>query len=65
MKTYTFDDPELGPIRTVGVLYNLDTSPGEIKGPAPTLGQHTDEVLGELLDMDLEELETLRKDGVI
>lgn len=38
------DDPELGPIRTVGVLYNLDTSPGEIRGPAPTLGQHTDEI---------------------
>ncbi|MBJ21501.1 MAG: carnitine dehydratase [Deltaproteobacteria bacterium] len=38
------DDPELGAIRTVGVLYNLDTSPGEIRGPAPTLGQHTEEI---------------------
>ena len=41
------DDPELGPIRTVGVLYNLDTSPGEIRGPAPTLGQHTEEIRAE------------------
>lgn len=41
------DDPELGPIRTVGVLYNLETSPGEIRGPAPTLGQHTNEIKAE------------------
>jgi crotonobetainyl-CoA:carnitine CoA-transferase CaiB-like acyl-CoA transferase len=38
------DDPELGPIRTVGVLYNLDSSPGEVSGPAPSLGEHTDAI---------------------
>jgi crotonobetainyl-CoA:carnitine CoA-transferase CaiB-like acyl-CoA transferase len=38
------DDPELGPIRTVGVLYNLETSPGEVRGAAPTPGQDTDAV---------------------
>ncbi len=41
------DDPEIGPIRTVGVLYNLETSEGEVRGPAPTLGQHTDEIKAE------------------
>ncbi len=41
------DDPELGRIRTVGVLYNLDSSPGEIRGPAPVLGQHTEEIRAE------------------
>ncbi len=41
------DDPELGPIRTVGVLYNLDTSPGEVWGPAPRLGEHTDAIRAE------------------
>ena len=41
------DDPELGPIRTVGVLYHLETSPGEVRGPAPALGQHTEEVKAE------------------
>lgn len=45
------DDPELGPIRTVGVLYNLDTSPGEIRGPAPTLGQHTEEARAEAAEL--------------
>ncbi|MFK7896831.1 MAG: CaiB/BaiF CoA transferase family protein [Myxococcota bacterium] len=41
------DDPELGKIRTAGVLYNLETSPGEIRGPAPRLGEHTDAVKAE------------------
>lgn len=38
------DDPELGPIRAVGVLYNLETSPGAVRGPAPRLGEHTDAI---------------------
>jgi len=38
------DDPELGPIRQVGITYRLERSPGRIQGPAPRLGQHTGEV---------------------
>ena len=41
------DDPELGPIRGAGVMFNLETSPGEIRGPAPLLGAHTEEVRAE------------------
>ena len=41
------EDPELGVIRTVGVPYQLANSPGEIRGPAPALGQHTEEVRAE------------------
>ncbi|MEZ4353048.1 MAG: CoA transferase [Myxococcota bacterium] len=41
------DDPELGPIRAVGVLYNLETSPGEVRGPAPRLGEHTEAIRAE------------------
>ena len=36
----------------------------EIRSPAPTLGQHTDAVLGELLAMKTDELTRLRADGV-
>src|SRR6185369_596762 len=35
-----------------------------IDRPAPTLGQHTDAVLGELLHLKTDELEKLRNDGV-
>jgi crotonobetainyl-CoA:carnitine CoA-transferase CaiB-like acyl-CoA transferase len=41
------DDPELGPIRHLGVITELHAAPGEVGGPAPTRGQHTDEVLAE------------------
>lgn len=41
------DDPELGRIRGAGVLFNLETSPGEVRGPAPSLGAHTEEIRAE------------------
>jgi crotonobetainyl-CoA:carnitine CoA-transferase CaiB-like acyl-CoA transferase len=41
------DDPELGPIRMVGSSYQLDTSPGRIRGPAPRVGEHTGEIRAE------------------
>ncbi|MEZ4332666.1 MAG: CoA transferase [Myxococcota bacterium] len=41
------DDPELGPIRGAGILYKLERSPGRIRGPAPTKGQHTDAIRAE------------------
>jgi len=40
-------DPELGPIRQVGITYRLETSRGEIRGAAPSAGQHTREVKAE------------------
>ncbi len=36
----------------------------EIRRPAPTLGQHTDLVLAEMLDLKADELATLRASGV-
>jgi crotonobetainyl-CoA:carnitine CoA-transferase CaiB-like acyl-CoA transferase len=41
------EDPELGSIRAAGVLYKLEHSRGEIRGPAPRLGAHTSEVKAE------------------
>jgi crotonobetainyl-CoA:carnitine CoA-transferase CaiB-like acyl-CoA transferase len=46
------------PIRMNGNLLEFNRAP-------PTLGQHTDEVLGELLGMDAAELAKLRDGGVI
>ena len=44
----TVDDPEVGPIRHVGLVYEMTKTPGAIAGPAPLIGQHTDELLAEL-----------------
>jgi len=41
------DDPELGPIRQVGRVIEMEKSQGEAGGPAPAAGQHTAEVKAE------------------
>src|SRR5437667_194925 len=40
--------PTAGRTRVLGVPVKLSKTPGAVRRPAPTLGQHTDEVLGEL-----------------
>ena len=42
------DDPELGPMRQMGLAVRLLGTPGEVKGPAPAPGQDTTRVLKEL-----------------
>src|SRR5215470_6416026 len=56
-------DPEVGPMTQVGVTLFLDATPGEVKGPQPTAGAHTDEVLA-ALGHDQAEIATLRAKGV-
>lgn len=41
------DDPELGPIRQVGITYKLSKNPARIQGPSPAVGQHTEAVKSE------------------
>ena len=38
------DDPELGRLRHVGIVYRLHETPGRVQGAAPRKGQHTDVV---------------------
>jgi crotonobetainyl-CoA:carnitine CoA-transferase CaiB-like acyl-CoA transferase len=42
------DHPAIGPIRLVGVPVHFDRTPGNIHSAAPTLGQHTEDVLREI-----------------
>jgi crotonobetainyl-CoA:carnitine CoA-transferase CaiB-like acyl-CoA transferase len=41
------EDPEVGRTVQMGVPLTLSETPGVIRGPAPSLGQHNDEVLSE------------------
>ncbi|HSV80790.1 MAG TPA: CoA transferase, partial [Ramlibacter sp.] len=61
----TVDDEQLGPVKMVGVVPRIEEAPGAIRWTGPALGQHNQEVFGELLRMDDGDLETLRRDGVI
>lgn len=44
----TVDDPNRGPIKIVGCPMQLSETPASVRGPAPELGQHTEEVLLQL-----------------
>jgi formyl-CoA transferase len=56
--------PERGEIRVQGLPATLSRTPGAIRLPAPTHGQHTEEILKEL-GYSGEEIAVLRRDGVI
>jgi crotonobetainyl-CoA:carnitine CoA-transferase CaiB-like acyl-CoA transferase len=46
------NDPRVGPMKIVGLLADLVDTPGEVGGPSPDLGQHTEEVLGNLAELE-------------
>lgn len=57
--------PDVGPIRYPGTPVVLDGARAQDWTPAPTLGQHNEEVLGELLGLDADEIASLYERGVI
>jgi succinyl-CoA--D-citramalate CoA-transferase len=61
----TVEDPEMGPFPMQNVVPRLTQTPGKIRWTGPALGQHNDEVYGELLKLDEEEQADLRERGVI
>jgi crotonobetainyl-CoA:carnitine CoA-transferase CaiB-like acyl-CoA transferase len=46
------DDPEVGRTTQLGVTIKLQGTPGRVRGPRPTVGQHTEEVLAEVAAAD-------------
>jgi formyl-CoA transferase/CoA:oxalate CoA-transferase len=57
--------PRAGDMSLLGVPIKLSETPGTVRTPPPTLGQHTVEVLGRDLGLDPERIETLARNGVI
>ena len=54
-----------GEVEVPGVPIKLSETPGSVDAPAPSLGEHTTEVLTDLLKMQPDEVEKLRQDGII
>ena len=60
-----FDHPAHGPTPMLGIPVRLSATPGAVRAPAPELGQHTEEVLLEVLGFEWERIGRLREQGVI
>ncbi len=59
------EHPALGRFRTTGIPVKLSATPGALRAAPPLLGQHTDQVLSELLGYTAEQLTAARQAGVI
>lgn len=59
------DHPTAGSISLVGIPFSFDSTPATVRRPPPRLGEHTTEVLGELLTLDAATIEDLRAHHVI
>jgi crotonobetainyl-CoA:carnitine CoA-transferase CaiB-like acyl-CoA transferase len=58
------DDPEIGRVAQVGVAGHLAATPGSIRGPAPRVGEDTEQILSDL-GYDDDAREALALSGVI
>ena len=59
------EDAELGTMSMPGVIPKLHEQPGTVRWAGPKLGQHTDEVLNEVLGYDEAEIDEFRRQGVV
>ena len=57
--------PEFGNLAMQNVVPKLSLTPGSVHSAAPTLGQHNDQIFGELLGMDEPSIAALRDSEVI
>jgi len=61
----TVYDEDLGELKMQNVMFRLGGTPGQIRFPGRKLGQDTEAVYAELLDLSADELAKLREAGVV
>ena len=54
-----------GAVGVPGIPIKLSGTPGQVDIPAPTLGEHTEQILTDVLKMSSDEVARLRQDGII
>ncbi len=59
------NQPKVGKMKIAGSPFKMSETPGEVWAPAPLLGEHTVEVLKNVLNYPDNLIESLRKEGVI
>ena len=55
----------IGTLRLCSIPIKYSEAPGSIRLPPPLLGEHTDEILGDVLGYSPEQVEALRRQGAI
>ena len=61
----TVDHPSVGPRRYPGIPWKMSATQGQVRGPAPRLGQDNTQIYGELLGMSEDQINGLEDRGVI
>jgi len=59
------DHPKVGPKFYPGIPWKMSATPGRVRWPSPSLGEHNGHVYGQLLGMAEEDISGLERDGVI
>lgn len=59
------DHPRLGKVKIPGIVPKFSETPGSVRLRAPDLGEHTEEILKELLDFDDDAISSLKEKGVV
>lgn len=59
------EHPSSGLLRLTGFPYKLSKTPAQVKIPPPTLGEHSEQVLSEILEYSSNEIKELRQQDVI
>jgi crotonobetainyl-CoA:carnitine CoA-transferase CaiB-like acyl-CoA transferase len=59
-----YDHPTAGTIRTLGIPVQFSETPGDIRLPAPLLGEHTNEILSVYGGYTGDEMRMLQATGV-
>jgi len=60
-----FEHPRFGAVNVLGIPIRFSETPGDPKGAAPELGEHTEQVLIDVLGYDWERIEALRDGEII
>jgi len=56
---------EWGRVVQTGTLVKFSATPGKVERAAPTLGEHTEEILSRYLGYDAERAADLRRSGIV
>jgi succinate---hydroxymethylglutarate CoA-transferase len=59
------EHPACGSMKLVNTPVKFSHSKPSIRSPPPTLGQHTEEILANMLGMDQDTIQDLKSEGVI